>query len=178
MWVSQTYLTNLNADGSVAAYYLFEAYRDDHKRLERLIRPKLALLARSFGDSVHLFVPAEEDRGAIEKEFNDWMHRKGLHGIEFPGILILTRSMNDEKSYDGSAIFISLSSLLEREEDADALLGEVQLACQKVADEIRANKGGLERVLENLQLKPAIWGMGYDLKPRLMKIVKGLKQHR
>lgn len=178
MWVSQTYLTNLTADGSVAAYFLFESYRDDHKRVELLVRPKLAQLARRFGDAVHLFVPTEEDRGSIEKEFNDWMHRKGLHDIKLPGILILDRSMNDEKSYEGSAIFISLSSLLEGRGNADALLGEVQQACQKIVDEIKTSKGSLERALENFQLKPGIWGVGYDLKPRLMKIVKGLKQHR
>jgi hypothetical protein len=85
MWVSQSYLTNLAADGSVAAYFLFESYRDDHMRVEKLIRPKLAQLALAFGDTAHVFVPTEEDRGSIEKEFNDWTHRKGLQGIELPG---------------------------------------------------------------------------------------------
>jgi hypothetical protein len=89
MWVSQSYLTNLTPDGAVAAYFLFESYRDDHKRVEALILPKLAQLARAFGNEAHVFVPTEEDHSSIEKEFNDWINRRKLQNIELPGLLVL-----------------------------------------------------------------------------------------
>jgi hypothetical protein len=175
MWVSQSYLTNLTADGAAAAYFLFESYRDDHLKVEQRIRPKLAQLALGFGDAAHVFVPTDEDRGSIEKEFNDWISRRGLQGMELPGILVLDRMMNDERAYRGSAIFISLSSLINEPWDADRLLGKVKEAIQGVSSEMKMNKLGLERALENIQLRPGFWGMGYDFKPHLMKLVRKLR---
>jgi len=175
MWVSQTYLTNLRADGSVAAYFLFESYRDDHARLEKLIRPKLARLAHSLGDSAHVFVPAEEERAAIEKEFNDWIHHKGLQGIMLPGLLVLEYSMGDERSYQGGATFISFSPLLNNPRLADSLLEEVKQSFERVANEMQSKGVGLERALQNLQLKPGLWGVGYDFKPHVISLIKRLR---
>jgi hypothetical protein len=175
MWVSQTYLTSLRADGAVAAYFLFESYRDDHAQLEKLIRPKLARLAHSFGDLAHVFVPAEEERGAIEKEFNEWIHHKGLQGIILPGLLVLEYPMADERSYQGSATFISFSPLLKDPRLADSLLEEVKRSFKRVSDEMQAKGIGLERALRNLQLKPSFWGIGYDFKPHVESLVKRLR---
>jgi hypothetical protein len=112
MWVSQTYLTNLRADGAVSAYFLFESYRDDHTRVERSIRSKLGKLALSFGDDAHVFIPSTEAKASIEKEFNEWLHQRGLQGIELPGVLVLQHPMNDQRSLKGKAVFISFSELL------------------------------------------------------------------
>jgi hypothetical protein len=172
MWVSQTYLTNLRADGAVSAYFLFESYRDDHARVERSIRQKLGNLALSFGDDAHVFVPSKEARASIEKEFNDWLHKRGLQGIELPGILVLQHSMDDPRSLSGDAAFISFSELLSNPKKADALLDQVSKALSELKDELEAEPQGFDKALQNLQLKPGIWGMGYDLKPHLINFIR------
>jgi hypothetical protein len=42
---------------------------------------------------------------------------------------------------------------------------------------MKMNKLGLERALENIQLRPGFWGMGYDFKPHLMKLVRKLRYY-
>ena len=172
MWVSQSYLTNLRADGSVAAYFLFESYRDDHKRLEAQIRPKLGELALSFGDAAHVFVPSEAERGTIEKEFNNWIQRRGLHGILLPGILVLDHAMADERSLHGCSAYISFDPLLKNPAMTDALLADVKQAFQDVSAKMEKDGIGLERTLANLQLRPGLWGFGYDFKPHLIRAIK------
>jgi hypothetical protein len=178
MWVSQTYLTNLRADKAVAAYFLFEAYRDDHKQLESLLRPKLAQLALAVGDAAHVFVPAEEQRASIEKEFNGWIRRRGLQGIVLPGILVLDHGMSDERSQSGSATYISFSMLLTQPQCTDALLDRVKDAFTKVHDEMKKQDVGLEAALQNLQLRPGLWGIGYDFKPHLVGLLTRMRRRR
>lgn len=178
MWVSQTYLTNLRADGAAAAYFLFEAYRDDHAEFERRIKPKLADLAMSFGDAAHVFVPSENERSSIEREFNDWLHRAGLGEIRLPGILILRHAMADERSLGEEGIFISFADVLAGKQDAEAMLSEVKSALSKVSAEISSKPDIAERALQNLQLKPGIWGVSYDLKPLLINTVKRVRSWR
>lgn len=172
MWISQTYLTNLRADGAAAAYFLYEGYRDDHARLERQIRPKLGGLAMSFGDDAHVFVPSEDQRESISREFSNWIARRGLNGIELPGVLVLEHAMGDERSYEGSAAFISFAPLLEHPDRTDAVLDELRQALIALRDEIQHTEGGLERALRNLQLKPGLWGLGYDFKPHLIDLIR------
>jgi hypothetical protein len=178
MWVSQTYLTNLRADGAVSAYFLFESYRDDHARLERSIRAKLGKLALSFGNDAHVFVPSKEARASIEKEFNDWIHRRGLQGIKLPGILVLQYSMDDPRSLSSDAVFISFSELLANPTEVDALLEQVRDALKQLKDELQAEPNGFDKALQNLQLKPGIWGMGYDLKPHLISLIRRFRGGR
>lgn len=175
MWVSQTYLTNLRADGAVSAYFLYEDYRDEHVRLERRIRAKLASLAQSFGDDAHVFVPSEEDRSSIQKEFNDWLHRRGMQGIELPGILVLDHAMDDERSLRGSAAFISFAPMIEHPGQINPLIDEVKQAFVKLRNEMQDKGDGLEEALRHLQLKPGLWGLGYDFKPHLISLVRRLR---
>jgi hypothetical protein len=176
MWVSQTYLTNLRADGAVAAYFVYLAYRDDHAKLEKQIRPKLGSLAMSFGDDAHVFVPSEDQREAIAREFNDWIARRGLDTIELPGVLVLEHAMGDERSYDGTAAFISFAKLLEHPEQTDAVLDELRKSLAALKSEMQESEDGLERALRNVQLKPGLWGMGYDLKPHILGLLRRLRR--
>jgi hypothetical protein len=175
MWVSQSYLTNLRADGAVSAYFLYESYRDDHAKLERAIRAKLGRLALSFGDNAHVFVPAKEERASIEKEFNDWLRRRGLQGIELPGILVLQHAMDDSRSLSSDAAFISFAELLRNPKKADELLERVSSALKELKDELQKESNGLDKALQSLQLRPGFWGMGYDLKPHLIRLIQRLR---
>ena len=176
MWVSQTYLTNLRADGAVSAYFLFEAYREDHKQIERAIRPMLGNLALSFGDDAHVYVPAEESRGRIAREFNDWLRRDGLQGIKLPGMLILEYEMNDPRSTAGDAVFISFSDLLDRPETADDLLEKVGAELEAFKDQLQSTPDGVDGLLENFRFAPGLWGLEYDLTPQVVKLVKGVSR--
>lgn len=142
------------------------------------LRPKLGSLALSFGDSAHVFVPTDEDRGAIEKEFNEWIHRKGLQDIELPGILVLEHAMSDERSYRGGAAFISFAPLLQDFENADALINEVKESFKSVHDEMQQKNTTLDRALRNLKLTPGLWGIGYDFKPHLISMIRRLRPDR
>jgi hypothetical protein len=176
MWVSQTYLTNLRADGAAVAYFLYESYRDDHARLERQIRPKLGGLAMSFGDDAHVFVPSEDQRESISREFTKWIAQRGLNGIELPGVLVLEYAMGDERSNEGSAAFISFAPLLEHPERTDAILDKLQQAFIALRDEIQRTESGLERALRNIQVRPSLWGLGYDFKPHLIDLIRRFRR--
>ena len=201
MWVSQTYLTNLTAEGAVAAYWLSESYRDDHNDVLRAVLPLLGNLARTFGDHAHVFIPSSEDRSPIEKEFNDWLKQRGHEPIMLPGVLVLEHAMKDDRSLHGSASFVSFAPLLDlmraseafrqvafkngkldsnadlaRRRKVDELLGELKIIFDSMIAELNKEKGGLEKAFENLQLKPGIWGVGYDLKPQLIKFIAKLRK--
>lgn len=135
------------------------------------MRPKLAQLARSLGDDAHVFVPTDEDRGSIEKEFNDFLHRDGLRGIKLPGMLVLDRPLGDERSGNGCAKFISFEPLLKDTGKVDSFIEQLKRELLTVKYEMKSKNIGLEKALAYLQLKPSIWGFGYDLKPFVMKLL-------
>jgi hypothetical protein len=171
MWVSQTYITNIRADGSITAYFVYEDYKDSHLRIEKLIRPKLESLGRSFGDSVQIFVPSKQDRASIGFEFTQWMKTTGRN-FPLPGILILEYPLGDERSSNCDAGFVSLFPLVECSANLDQLVEELKLAFMEFQTEINAKKSGIDRILQNIQIKPGIWGLGYDLKPFVTDIVR------
>lgn len=105
--------------------------------MERLVSPGLSNLARSFGDAAHVFVPANNDRGSIKQEINDWLHRRKFGEIELPGILVLDHAMGDEQSYQGEARFVSFATLLSDPTKVDLLLTEVKEAFTEVYGELR-----------------------------------------
>lgn len=166
MWVSQTYITNLNAEGAVSAYFLYESYRDDHAKLESRIRKRLGELAMSHGDRAHVFVPTKDARASIEKEFNEWLHKQGLEGVRLPGILVLQHPMGDPRAPSSSAVFVSFAELLEPKDKREPLLvwlnrsdevfKKVDVALSELSHALRDNKSGLDKVLENLQLRPGL----------------------
>jgi len=92
-----------------------------------------------------------------------------------PGLLVLEYSMGDERSYQGGATFISFSPLLNNPRLADSLLEEVKQSFERVANEMQSKGVGLERALQNLQLKPGLWGVGYDFKPHVISLIKRLR---
>jgi hypothetical protein len=191
MWVSQTYITNLKADGAVSAYFLFESYRDDHMKLQARLQDRLGALARRFGDDAHVFVPTTADRGSIEKEFNEWLHtrsrQRGDLGIELPGLLVVQHPLGDGRSLSGDAAFISFAELLEPTVlenplvfslTSDRLLAQVSEALQELKAEVAKEADGLDKALANLQLRPGLWGVGYDLKPHLVSVLRRFRRNR
>jgi len=176
MWVSQSYLSNLRADGSVMAYFLYESYRDDHAEVEALVLPKLAKVASSFGDKAHVFVPSKDDRASIEREFNDWLADNNYGKIDLPGILILEKTMG-EKARGKRCLYLSFAPLLKDPSLAESVIQKVKKMMLDVAAEpsTDARPGGF---LDNLQLKPSLWGVGYDLKPHLIRLFSGKSSPR
>ena len=63
-----------------------------------------------------------------------------------------------------------LSELLANPTEVDALLEQVGTDCLRATPRtnFKLSQTALIKHLQNLQLKPGIWGMGYDLKPHLI----------
>ena len=169
MWLTQTYLGDVERDAKYFVYYLYEDYDHQQKALTQAIQRNLEELGDVYDDQVSLLMPNPRFAGQIESEFRKieklW---QAVHG-HLPGLLLspvpLAR-LND--AYD-SCLYAPLNEGDPRHlaRVVHALRGQ---ADQAIQDDLaaRSTKPSLrQRIGRALELKPGIWGVKIDLK-RLM----------
>ena len=167
MWVTQTYLGDVERDAKFYVYFLYEDYVPDQANLTQAIQHELENLGEVYGDSVSLMMPNPRFAGRIEAEVRDfpklWMAVKPY----LPGLLMSPVPLTELQSSISGCNFIPLKNGSAKH------LASVVQSVRNLADDAIATHAGasdepkpkfLERVSDAIEVKPGIWGVKIDLR--------------
>jgi hypothetical protein len=172
MWITQTYLGDVEPNAKLYIYYFYQDYNPKEDSFTRELESALGNLGDFFGNKVCLQLPNTNYQGKIEAEVREirplWEKIYPL----LPGLFITEKPLKDLNEFiDGECYFVSLSK--------DGVL-DVTDACKTVKDLAdkqiawigpitnTEKKSALqERAVEiwdAVELKPGIAGVRFDIK--------------
>jgi len=166
MWVTQTYLGNVELDANFFVYYLYEEYNPDQKGLTENIQRHLEDLGEVYGDKVSLMMPNPRFAGRIESEVRDfpklWM---AVHEM-LPGLLLSPVPLIKLKESLKGCKFIPFKS------NDSKFLSSMIRSIRQLADSAiesanvsQAKKlSWLERLFNAIEIKPGMLGVNIDIK--------------
>lgn len=173
MWVTQTYLGNVEPDAKLFVYYFFEDYNPDQKAFTQRVQLELENLGEVFGDKVSLLMPNPRYSRQIEAEMRkyDWVW-SSLSG-KLPGLFLSRKPIVTLEPDDDGCVYIPFEK-----QDAKGV-AEVIQRVRGIADNTLnwefANQyqpeaksfGG--RLVDALEVKPGVWGFKLDLRKFFQK---------
>lgn len=177
MWVTQTYLRSPDPDAKVHVYYLLEGYSREQRELTDAIQLELASLGQRYGRTVTLYMPEPNSTDRIQQELRGierlWWSLSG----RLPGLLILTRPLEDYRDDTHESFYIPLSgnegAVATPTELAEMIQRVTQIAEDQLQWEYAQRKPDREiqknsDLFDAIEMKPGLWGFRVDLK-RLLK---------
>lgn len=170
MWVTQSYLGDVEPNAKLFVYYFFEDYNQDQKTFTQRVQRELENLGDVYGDKVSLLMPNPRYANKIESEMRqfNWESWFSLGETGLPGLFISPKPIATLESKDDGCIYIPFKKM-----DAKSV-AEVIQQVRGIADNTLnwdfANQYQTEpksfgrRLADALELKPGIWGFKIDLK--------------
>jgi len=110
MWVTQTYLGNVEPDAQLFVYYLFEDYSDEQVRFTERVQRRLEIVGEAFGNSVALLVPNPRYAVRIEAEVRGIQEVWWTLQSKLPALLVCTRPLTKFDPEQGDYYIISFAS--------------------------------------------------------------------
>jgi hypothetical protein len=167
MWVSQSYLADVQGEASCFVYYLFEDYNDAQMRYSAEIENALESFGNQYGTEAQLFLPREKSADHITAQlrsvFNDFSHR---FSGKLPGLLTIDRQLKDFDPRQHDSIYTSLAGVAP-----DAVQARMDELGQAINETIaRKNSEGGQyaqtvlSVWDRLHIQPEIFGISILLK--------------
>jgi hypothetical protein len=166
MWVTQTYLGDVERDAKLFVYYLYEDYNSEQTDLTEAIQRHLEKLGEVYGDKVSLMMPNARFAGAIESQVRDfpklWAEVREL----LPGLLLSPVPLVELRASHKGCNFIPFKNGTPKHlanvvrsvrELADA-------AVSNTAQESEEKPSWIRRIADAVELKPGIWGIRLDLR--------------
>lgn len=169
MWVTQTYLGDVERDAKLFVYYCYEDYNDEQRRLTEAIQRQLEELGEVYGDKVSLMVPNPRYAGRIEAEVRDLTKLWIAIREHLPGLLLTPAPLvNLQDSHKGCQ-FVPLKN------GSPKHLANVVTSVREIADEAietdvepaDQSPSLRKRFFDSVEVKPGIWGVRIDLKKLL-----------
>jgi hypothetical protein len=168
MWVTQTYLGNVEADAKVFVYYFYLDYVDSQKNFTTNLQKELEKLGDIFGGTVSLLMPSPRYAGQIEAEVREirplW---EAIHN-RLPGLFLSTKPLSQVRGYEEWCFFVPFD-----EQSKAGVLDAVQ-KIRRLADEAitwnyqenaRAPEPTfMDRFLSAIEIKPGIAGFKVDVR--------------
>lgn len=167
MWVTQSYLGNVEPDADVFVYYLYLNYVDEQKRFTDRLQRELENLGDVFGGRVSLQMPNPRYAGKIEAEVRENRALWEAVYSKLPGLLISTVPLAKIEDYDDTCYFVPFNTTLT----LDVILAVDRI--KQLADRTIAWKhkpvpaeplSFSSRLADALELKPGIFGFRVDLR--------------
>lgn len=112
MWVTQSYLGNVEPDADVFVYYLYESYVDEQKKFTDRLQRELENLGDVFGGRVSLQMPNPRYAGRIEAEVRENRELWEAVHSKLPGLLISTVPLSKIEGYDDTCYFVPFNTTL------------------------------------------------------------------
>jgi hypothetical protein len=168
MWVTQTYLGNVEPDAQLFVYYLFEDYVSSQLDFTREVQRHLEDLGEAFGRSVSLLVPNPRYAVRIESEVRGiqdfWWTLKG----KLPVLLISTKPLTQFNPKQGDFYLISFASQ-DAKGAADTVrrvrtIANDRLSWQFANQTPNARESWWNRFFDAIELKPGLGPVKLDLK--------------
>jgi hypothetical protein len=168
MWVTQTYLGNVEPDAKLFVYYFFEDYNSDQKKFTQRVQRELENLGDVYGDQVSLLMPNPRYANKIESEMRkfDW-NWFSLQG-KLPGLFLSPKPISKLERNDKECFYLPFDN-----KDAKSV-AEVIRRIRGIADntlnwdfanQYQSKPYSLgRRFADALELKPGIWGFKIDLR--------------
>jgi hypothetical protein len=72
MWVTQTYLGDVERDAKLFVYYCYENYNTEQRELTEAIQEHLETIGEVYGDKVSLMIPNTRYANRIEAEVREF----------------------------------------------------------------------------------------------------------
>jgi len=164
MWVTQTYLSNIEANASFFIYYFFENYSPDQKEFTQHVQRELGKIGEIYGEQISLFMPNEDYVGKIEAEIREnrelW---ESLHG-KLPGLFLSPKPLSTIQGNDYSdCSYIPFETT--NPTDAATIITKVrgQTATQLISKQ-KNNESFVKRFADAIEIKPSIFGLKIDLR--------------
>jgi hypothetical protein len=168
MWVTQTYLGNVEPDAKVFVYYFYEDYNTEQKTFTSNLQRELERLGDIFGGTVSLQMPSSRYAGRVEAEVREirplW---EALHG-RLPGLFLSTKPLAQVGGYDDWCFFVPFDNTTK---------AGVITAVQKIRDladeaitwnyqeNAKPSRPTLvDRFLDAIEVKPGIGGFKIDVR--------------
>jgi len=167
VWVTQSYLGNVEPDADVFVYYLYESYVDEQKKFTDRLQRELENLGDVFGGRVSLQMPNPRYAGRIEAEVRENRELWEAVHSKLPGLLISTVPLSKIEGYDDTCYFVPFNTTLT----LDVILAVDRI--KKLADRTIAWKhkpvpaeppSFSARLADSLELKPGVFGFRVDLR--------------
>lgn len=165
MWVTQTYLGDVERNAKLFVYYLYEDYQRDQLELTTAIQGELERLGEVYGDKVSLLMPNENYVGRIEAEVREfrrlWMAVRDL----LPGLLLSPVPLVQLQVSLEGCNFIPLKNGTPRHlaHVVRSIRGLADAAIEPDTAEVE-KPSWLQRVFDAVEIKPGIWGIKLDLR--------------
>lgn len=168
MWITQTYIGNVEPEASIFIYYLYENYVADQKEFTELVHRKLESMGDAYDDKVSLLMPNPQYADRIESEVREmpalWKHVKP----NLPGLLVTRVPMVKISALTKDCLFFPLATDESLDKIAEKI-SEVRRTTEDALFDISGSneEGALEkfqRLGDCIELKPGIFGFSIDLK--------------
>jgi hypothetical protein len=168
MWVTQTYLGDVEPDAHLYVYYLFEDYNDTQVRFTKRVQSELEKLGEIYGDSVSLLFPNPRYAARVESETRGiqefWWT---LHG-KLPALLISSKALSQFDPKEGDYYLVQFESEDARGA-AEAVLRVRTIANQQLAHQFanqtqKPDEPLWKRLFEAMEVKPGLGPIKIDLK--------------
>lgn len=169
MWITQSYLGNVEPDAELFAYYMYRDYIDEDTTFTSRLQSRMEDLGDVFGDKVCLSMPNPRYAGRIEAEVREnrplW---EAIHS-RLPGLLLATKPLLQIESYDSSCFYVPFVSA-GGVPDVDGAVRKLKtIADEAITWSYKANERSdqstfVDRVLQAIELKPGVGGFKIDLR--------------
>lgn len=169
MWVTQTYLGNVEQDAKLFVYYFFEDYNNEQKEFTNQIEQELGKLGEAYGDKVSLLMPNPSYAGRIEAEmrgYNDWIW-SSLAG-DLPGLFISPKPIKALEESDEGCMYIPFVGK-DSKAVAEVIRKVRQIANNNLhwefSNPYAKNSDSLvSRFIDALEIKPSIGPFKFDVR--------------
>lgn len=168
MWVTQTYLADVEPYAQLFVYYLFEDYNSEQSAFTAEIQRAFEDLGETYGDSVSLLFPNERFTARIGSEVRSiqdfWWTLQG----KLPGLLLSSQPLSKFDPSAGEYYLVQLQST-DAHGAAEAILRLRKLINEQLTYQF-ANRPPLkeesfwERALAAVEIKPGLGPIKLDLK--------------
>jgi hypothetical protein len=166
MWVTQTYLGDVERDAKLFVYYCYEDYNDEQKRLTEAIQRHLEDVGEVYGDRVSLMVPNPRFAGRIESEIREFRNLWMAIREYLPGLLLTPVPLIELREQHKGCQFVPLKNGTPKHlaNVIRSVRDIADLAVESEKPETNERPSLRKRFVDSVELKPGIWGVRIDLK--------------
>lgn len=166
MWVTQTYLGDVERDAKLFVYYCYENYNTEQRELTEAIQEHLETIGEVYGDKVSLMIPNTRYAGRIEAEVRELRNLWTAIREYLPGLLLTPAPLMKLRDEHSGCQFVPLKGKNPKH------LANVIRSVRDIADEaiatdtpkIEAPDSFRKRFFDSVEVQPGIWGVKIDLK--------------
>ena len=168
MWVSQTYLADVEPSAGCYVYYLFEDYVSFQSTYTEEVRKELASFGARYGADTALFFPQEEALARVASEIRQkfnliWRDFSG----KLPGLFVCSRQLHNFEPGVDEYLFIPLAprpeNAPEQFEKLESILNEVREA-RMPQPQAQRRKPFIEELWDRVSIEPAFMGVKFKIK--------------